>query len=390
MNKKVVLAYSGGLDTTFCLVYLLEKGYEVYTAYVNTGSVDEPEQLKIQQRALQLGAKNHFNINAENNFYDKIIKYIIKFNALYEDDYPLMCTDRYIISEEVIKIASELNADSVAHGCTNIGNDQVRFDSALTYLNSSINIIKPIKELNITRQEELKYLKERNVQIEFKFSKYSINQNILGCTVSGSEIDKHLEPDLGAYQLSKMNNSIEPSYIILSFKNGEVVGFNNENMSKAGILKLLNDIGSHYSIGQNIYSGDCIIGIKGRILFEAPGILILMKAYRKLSQYILTKQQISFVKLSSEKWSDLVYSGLYFEPLCRNLEYFIDNTSENFSGLVKIKLIPNNFEIVEVKTEQSLFNNDIAIYAQKSKLSMAETDGFIKLYTLQQNISGLK
>lgn len=205
MENKVVLAYSGGLDTTFCLIYLKEKGFKVYTAFVNTGGVDEFELEHIKSRALSLGAEEHFNIDAENLFFERVIQYIIKFNACYQDDYPLLCSDRYVIAEEIIKIANELNVDNAAHGCTNIGNDQIRFDSALSYLNNKINIIKPIKDLNITRNEEIEYLKNKGINIEFKYSKYSINQNILGSTISGSEIDKHLEPSIDAYQWSKKN-----------------------------------------------------------------------------------------------------------------------------------------------------------------------------------------
>ncbi len=388
MDQKVVLAFSGGLDTTFCLVYLIEKGYDVYTALVNTGGIDDAELKKIKDRALTLGAKEHFNINSEDILFDKVISYIIKFNALYQDDYPLMCTDRYVIAEEIIGLSDKLNAGSVAHGCTNIGNDQVRFDSALSYNNNNINIIRPIKELNITRNEEIEYLKSRGIEIDFKYSKYSINQNILGCTISGSEIDKHLEPSPEAYQWSENNSTEAPAYLALDFNEGVPVKLDSETMNGPEILKKLNKLGKKYSIGKEIYSGDCIIGIKGRILFEAPGIMILMKAWKKLSQYMFTKNQLSFFKICSEKWGDLVYSGLYYEPLCRNLESMIDNSYKGFSGTVKVKLINNNIEIVEVNSPKSLYNNDVAVYAQKSSWTHDVTDGFIKLYTMQQNISG--
>lgn len=390
MNKKVVLAFSGGLDTTFCLVYLIEQGYEVYTALINTGGIDGEALENMRIRALSLGSIEHFTINAEEVYFENVIQYIIKFNALYQDDYPLMCTDRYVIAEEVVKLADKLNAGSVAHGCTNIGNDQVRFDSALSYLNNSLNIIKPIKELNITRDEEILYLKNHGIDIEFKYSKYSINQNILGCTISGSEIDKHLEPSDTAYQWSSNQPNESSTYLNVEFNSGVPVKLDSEELSGAEIMKKLNLIGKKYSIGKEIYTGDCIIGIKGRILFEAPGIFILMKAWKKLTQYTMTKQQISFFKFSSEKWGDLVYSGLYYEPLCRNLESMIDDSIKNITGIVKIKLIDNHIEIVEINSPKSLFNSDVAIYAQKSKWSCEETDGFIKLYTLQQNISGMR
>ncbi|MCL5990625.1 MAG: argininosuccinate synthase, partial [Bacteroidetes bacterium] len=177
-------------------------------------------------------------------------------------------------------------------------------------------------------------------------------------------------------------------YLTIEIKAGVPVKLNSESLTGSEILKKLNVIGSKFSIGKEIYTGDCIIGIKGRILFEAPGIFILMKAWKKVTQYVLTKQQLSFFRFSSEKWGDLVYSGLYFEPLCRDLECMIDNSFKNITGTVKIKLSDNNFEVVEVKTPLSLFNSDVAVYAQKSKWTNEVTDGFIKLHTLQQNISG--
>lgn len=388
MMEKVVLAFSGGLDTSYCLIYLIEKGYDVYTVFVNTGGCNESEAERIKNRAILLGAKDHYNINAEEIFFDQIVTYIIKFNSLYENDYPLLCSDRYIIAGEIAKLADKLGTNNVAHGCTNIGNDQVRFDSALSFLNNSINIIKPIKELNITREEEIEYLTNKGISIESKYSKYSINENILGCTISGSEIDEHFEPSASAYQLSNPFKPESPAYITIEFENGVPVKLDSEPMTGAEILKALNIIGGKYSVGKEIYSGDCIIGIKGRILFEAPGIFILMKAWKKVSQYTSTKKQLSFFNRCSEEWSDLVYSGLYYEPLCRNLECIIDEAFKGISSKVKIKLDSNSIEVVEVGTSHSMFKNSIAVYAQKSNWTNRITDGFIQLYSLQQNIAG--
>ncbi|MBU0614970.1 MAG: argininosuccinate synthase, partial [Nanoarchaeota archaeon] len=269
---------------------------------------------------------------------------------------------------------------------TSIGNDQVRFDSALLSLKPDIKIICPIKALNITRDEEIEYLKEKGIEVPSSSKKYSINENVFGITVSGSEIDKNLEPSKEAYTLTKQKN-IGQEYITIEFDQGLPIKLNSQPKDGLEILKELNKLIGAYGFGAKIYTGDCIIGIKGHIMFEAPGLLALIKAHQKLEQITLTKKQLAFNSLASQTWSDLVYSALYYEPLTKDLEEYADSVQEKVTGKVKIKLIPNNIEIVELQSNNSLIKDKIATYAQKANWNAEQADGFIKLYTLQEVIA---
>ena len=388
--KKVILAFSGGLDTTFCTIYLKEKGYEVITATVNTGGFS-PEDLKqIEEKSKKLGASKHYTVDAKDRIYEDIIQYLIKLNGLYEEDYPLMCADRYIIAEEILKIAEKENAEAVAHGSTAVGNDQVRFDGSFLSLNSGIELVTPIKELGITRSEEMSFLAERGVFVDHVYTKYSVNQNIFGITVSGTEVDENKEPDEGAYQLTKKDGNAQSEYLTLEFSEGVPSKLNGQELPGIEILMKLNSMLGKYGYGSDIYIGDCIIGIKGRILFEAPGLLALVEAHRKLEQLVLTKKQIVFSRGAGAQWADLVYSGLYYEPLVKDLENFADSVQKRVTGTVTIKAEANRITVVELASPYSLVRKDIAMYAQKAGWSAEEANGFIKLHTMQQQLAGMK
>ena len=391
-RKKVVLAFSGGLDTTFCLLHFIEEGFDVITVIVDSGGFSKEELNEIEKRALFLGAKKHFNVDAKDQIYDNIVSYIIKFNALYQGDYPLMCTDRYIIAKEVAKIAEDQGAKYVAHGSTANGNDQIRFDSAFFCVAPQLTVLCPIKYLNISREEEIAFLDKKNIDFDKSNRRYSINENIFGLTFSGSEIDEGKEVKNSIFKLSKVDKSIQKddfNYIKLQFKGGLPIAINDKKSNGLTILSKLNKIVGRYGYGRGLYVGDCIIGIKGRIAFEAPGVLALIKAHKKLSQYVLTKQQIEFHSISSGIWSDLAYSGLYYEPLARDLEVFCNSTQKNVSGMVKLKVSLNKLEVVEIDSKNSLIDSSVATYAQSGSWSAEQADGFIKLYTMQQRISSI-
>ncbi len=388
--KKVILAFSGGLDTTFCVVHLKEKGYEVVTVTVDTGGFSEEELNLIEKKAIALGSKKHYTIHAEEQIYEQIIQYLIKLNGLYEGDYPLMCADRYVIAQEVLKIADKESTNIVAHGSTSVGNDQVRFDSAFLTLKKDVKIICPIKELDITREQEIEFLESKSIEVSKSNKKYSINENVFGVTVSGSEIDQNKEPSAEAYKLTKKQKTNGTEYISLEFKNGLPVKLNKESMKGLVILKKLNKIVGKYGCGSEIYTGDCIIGIKGHIMFEAPGLLTLIKAHKKLEQITLTKKQLMFNNYVSSMWSDLVYSGMYYEPLVKNIEAYTDSVQEKVNGVVKIKLEQNKIAVVEIESQNSMINESIATYAQKANWSAEQADGFIKMHTMQQKLAWLK
>lgn len=384
--KKVILAFSGGLDTSFCVKYLKEKGYEVVTVTVNTGGFSEEQLKEIEAKSKSLGSLNHYTVDATEEIYKNIIQYLIKLNGLYEDEYPIMCADRYVIAEKILDIAKNEDTNYIAHGSTAVGNDQVRFEASFLTLNKDAQIIAPIKELNITRDEEIKYLEERGVKVDHVVKKYSVNENIFGITVSGSEIDENLEPSESAYQITKKKEGKTTEYVTIEFKDGLPISLNNQKMDGIQILSKLNKILGEYGYGSVIYTGDCVIGIKGRIMFESPGLLALIEAHKKLEQITLTKQQIMFGKFASSNWSDLVYSGLYYEPLVKNIEAYIDSVQTQVNGVVKIFVQPNNIQVVEIQSENSMINKDVAMYAQQSAWSGTEANGFIKLYSMQQRL----
>ena len=389
MNK-VVLAFSGGLDTSFCVLYLKEKGYDVVTAVVNTGGFSEGKLKEIEEKSKLLGSIKHYTVDATEGIYENIIQYLIKLNGLYEDEYPLMCADRYIIAEEILKIAELEGTDIVAHGSTAVGNDQVRFEASLSTLNPNGKIIAPIKELNITRAKEIEYLEEKGFKVDKGLKKYSINENIFGITVSGTEIDQNKEPDEFAYTLTKRDESKTEEYLKLEFEKGLPVKLNDKEIKGVELISTLNGILGSYGYGSKIYVGDCIIGIKGRIMFESPALLAILEAHKKLEQIVLTKRQIMFSKQASIQWSDLVYGGLYYEPLVKNIETYIDSVQEKVNGTVIMKVQPYSIQVVELSSPNSLVNANIAMYAQESKWSGTEANGFIKLYSMQQRLANIK
>ncbi|HZH92927.1 MAG TPA: argininosuccinate synthase domain-containing protein, partial [Tissierellaceae bacterium] len=297
--------------------------------------------------------------------------------------------DRYIIAEEILKIAEAEGTDTVAHGSTAVGNDQVRFEASLFTLNPNGNIIAPIKELNITRAKEIEYLEERGFKVDKELKKYSINENIFGITVSGTEIDQNKEPDEFAYTLTKRDPSKTEEYLKLEFEKGLPVKLNGKEIQGVDLISKLNAILGSYGYGSRIYVGDCIIGIKGRIMFESPALLALIEAHKKLEQIVLTKRQIMFGKQASTQWSDLVYGGLYYEPLVKNIEALADSVQERVNGTVWIKVQPNSIQVVEMSSPNSLVNANIAMYAQESKWSGTEANGFIKLYSMQQRLANI-
>jgi argininosuccinate synthase len=381
--RKIVLAFSGGLDTSFCVPYLIDKSFEVHTIFVNSGGISSNEEKNISKRAYELGAKKHINVSIENSLWKQIIKPLIWSGSLYQDKYPALCSDRYLIVSEAIKLCKKLNTKYISHGCTGMGNDQVRFDLSIQAF-GNYKTITPIREIQnkVTdvRGYEQEYLKNKGYKVSSIHSKYSINENIMGATVSGSEIDDWKEPSKESYILCNTLDKypLKSKKLEIEFFKGEPKKLNGKLMKGPDLLKTLNKIGGKYGIGREIFAGDTIIGIKGRFLFESPGIAILQKAHRAIEEAIFTDKQNAFKPLIGKRWVELIYGGFYFDPLTKNLENFLEDIQKPVNGKVKVLLTPGKVEAIAVDSKKILKSKD-AVYAQSASWGVEESTGFIKL-----------
>ena len=383
MNKRIVLAFSGGLDTSFCIPYLLEQDYEVHTLFVNTGGTPKKEEQQITKRAMELGAKKHINVNAEKSLWSEILAPLIQSGNLYQNKYPALCSDRYLIVKESIKLCRKLKTKYIAHGCTGMGNDQIRFDLSIRAL-GNFDIITPIREIqNITknvREYEEDYLKAKGYKVSSLHKKYSINENLMGATISGSEIDTWDKPSPESFVLCKQPHQYpkKTKSLKIKFSKGKVISLNDKKILGPDLLRNLNSMGGSYGIGRTVFASDTIIGLKGRFVFEAPGISILMCAHRALEEAVLTDKQNNVKTKIGKEWVDLVYKGFYFEPLRENLEAFLSDSQKNVTGEVMVNLSPGKAEAVSVKSKNILISAE-GTYAQSATWSESESKGFIKL-----------
>jgi argininosuccinate synthase len=389
MKKKVVLGFSGGLDTCFCTEYLKNEGYDVITVTVDTGGFSEKELIEIEKKSKQLGAIKHYSLNVRDEFYNEFLSYLIKANGLYEENYPLMTIDRYIIAKKLIEIAKTENTDIVSHGSTGQGNDQVRFDAAVISLNPEIKILAPVRTLSISRKKEQEYLENTGFNIDSAYKKYTINQNLLGYTVSGSEIDDYKEPSEETIILTK-NTAKGPVYVTLEFLTGEIKKIDGQLILGSEVLIKLNLIAGSHGYGRKVVVNNTIIGIKGRIVFESPGILALIEAHKAMEKAVLTKEQYDFKKIVEQKWANLAYNGKYFDPLLKDLNKFLDENQKNVTGKVTLKFSDGKCDAVEVESPYLLEAKEIASYVNSSTWTEDEAVGFIKLYSLQQKIYAMK
>lgn len=384
-GKKVVLAFSGGLDTSFCVVRLKEQGFRVITVHVATDDLTRRTREAIARQARQLGAWRHYTVDGREKVYRSIVAYLIKSSGLYQGIYPQLCADRYTIAEVCTRIADREKTNLIAHGCTAMGNDQVRFDVSLRAL-GNYEIIAPIRELQgqLTkrlRDYEIDYLRQAGFRVPWRQKKYTVNQNLLGVTISGSEIDELQEPDEKAFILTRLKVKNQPRYIRLGFSHGLPVTLNGWSRPGIFILKRLNRLAGAYGIGRFIYTGDCIIGIKGRIAFECPGLHCLLTAHQALSQAVLSKEQNRFLRLLGEQWAQLVFSGLYFDPLRRDLEKCLDHLQYYVTGQVVLKLQTGWLQAVSYSSPYRLRDQNL-IYAQQANWSAPEAVGFSRLFGL--------
>lgn len=385
--SKVVLAFSGGLDTSYCLVYLKEQGYEVTTVTVDTGGFSKEEINKIAVKSKLLGAKNHYFIDVKEELYNQFVSYIIKGNILRGGVYPLCAgTERLVIVQKLIETAQKIGANCVAHGSTGAGNDQIRFDVALQVLAPHLKVIAPIRNLSISREEEVELLKKHHIPVSVKSSPYSINQSLLGITVSGGEtknswdsLSEEFFP--GITPLGKTPNL--PAKFILSFKKGLPVAINGKKKSGIAIMEYLARLGGQHGVGKGIHLGNTILGIKGRIVFVAPAAITLIQAHKELEKLVQTKWQAFWKETLSDFYGNLLHEALYFDPVMRDLEAMIDSSQENVTGDVKVELFKGNIIIEGCQSPYSLMNPAIATYGEENIMwDSRDIAGFSKIYAL--------
>lgn len=389
-DKTIVLAFSGGLDTSFCIPWLKERGWAVHTVFADTGGVDAEERAYIEARAAELGAASHVTAEGGPAIWDGFVKPFVMAGEGYQGQYPLLVSDRYLIVDAALKRAAEIGTRAIAHGCTGMGNDQVRFDLAVKAA-GDYQIVAPIREIQKehtqTRAYEQAYLEKRGFEVRAKQKSYTINENLLGLTMSGGEIDRWEAPGEGArgWCAPRAEWPAQPLRVALTFKQGEAVALDGVVMPGATLLAKLNGLFAKYGVGRGLYTGDTTIGLKGRIIFEAPGLAALLAAHRALEEAVLTKHQNRFKPEVARKWVELVYEGFYNDPLKTDLEAFLASSQACVNGEVVLETHGGRVDAVAVRSPH-LLNAKGATYAQSADWGVAEAEGFIRLYGMSSTL----
>ena len=388
--KDVVLSFSGGLDTSFCIPYLQAQGYRVHTVFANTGGVSAEELAYIEQRAAELGAASHRTLDLAQDLFESFVTPFVWAGENYQNQYPLLVSDRYLIVQHTLARCRELDTRFVAHGCTGMGNDQVRFDVAIQSL-GDYTILAPIREIQKqhthVRQYEQEYLEARGFAVPAKQKAYTINENVLGITLSGGEIDQWQAPgpELKGWCAKRAEWPAEALQVRLGFENGVAVRLNGEPMAGGVMLKELNRLFAAYGVGTGLYTGDTTIGLKGRIVFEAPGLTALQTAHRALEEAVLSKQQNRFKPTVGRKWVELVYEGFFFDPLKADLEAYLRASQACVNGEVTLRTEGGSVTAVAVDSAHILQAKG-ATYAQSADWGAAEAEGFIQLFGMSSNL----
>lgn len=382
-SKKVVLAFSGGLDTCYCLWHLVNEGYEVHTVFISTGGISQAEIDKIAERAELLGTTKHHTIDAQQAIWDEFVIPLVWSGARQLGEYPLLCSDRYVIVRLCLELCEQLGTKNFSHGCTGMGNDQMRFDLTVMSL-GDYQIIAPVRELqekvDKVRDYELECLKDTPVDINQATKRYSINENLLGITISGSEIDEFGAPteDTHVWSRPRAEWPEETLQIKVEFKNGIAIALDGQSLQGPEIIKTLNELLGAYGVGRHIYTGDVSLGLKGRIVFECPGIDALLIAHKSLNDVVNTKLQNQFHQTLATRWAELVYIGYFYDPHKHDLEAYLKSSQSSVSGTVTIQTSGGSLLAVAVESD-NIMQDDNAVYAQSCDWSPSEAIGFIKL-----------
>jgi argininosuccinate synthase len=386
--QKVLLAFSGGLDTSFCVKYLISQGFEVHTAIVDTGGFSKDELVNIEKRAFNLGSKSHQTLDVVNHYYETCIKYLIFGNVLRNNTYPLsVSAERVFQAMAIAKYATEIGAKNIAHGSTGAGNDQVRFDMIFNIMCPDVQVITPIRDLKLSREEEIDYLKKAGVEQDWSKAAYSINKGIWGTSVGGKETltsDKYL-PET-AFPTQKTKNS--PEKMTLTFEKGELKGVNvTKYKNPVDAINKVNEIAAPFGIGRDIHVGDTIIGIKGRVGFEAAASLIIIKAHHLLEKHTLAKWQAYWKDQMANWYGMMVHEGQFLDPVMRNMEKFLEDTQNTVSGEVFVELEPYHFKLSGISSAHDLMSSKFGKYGEMNNAWTGDdVKGFSKIFGNQTMI----
>jgi len=388
--EKVVLGFSGGLDTTYCVKYLTEdKGLEVHSVVVNTGGFSDEELKKIEAHAYALGVKSHTSVDAVKGYYDSIIKYLIFGNVLKNNTYPLsVSAERLSQALHIAAHVKKIGANKVAHGSTGAGNDQVRFDMIFQIMIPGVEILTPIRDLQLSREAEITYLKEKGVQMNFEKAAYSINKGLWGTSVGGKETlqSKGILPE-SAWP-TPMTKEGEQEEMVIGFEKGEIKSVNNKTFTHpTEAIQYIQAIAGAYGIGRDIHVGDTIIGIKGRVGFEAAGPMVILKAHHALEKHVLTKWQLSWKDQLAQFYGNWLHEGQILDPVMRDIEAYLTTAQEQVTGMVSIQLHPYRFQIIGIESDNDLMSAKFGKYGEMNTgWTGNDVRGFTKIFGNQVSI----
>ncbi|MCB9896823.1 MAG: argininosuccinate synthase [Planctomycetes bacterium] len=390
----VVLAFSGGLDTSFCAGWLVhELGHEVVTVCVDTGGFDAAGLDGIRARALACGASEHYTVDARQVVWDRFVSYLVMGDVLRGGVYPVsVAAERTAQAEAVVRVAREVHATAIAHGSTGAGNDQIRFDGALAALAPDLQILAPVRELHLSRQAERDWLVARGVPVSDATVGYSLNAGLFGTTIGGREThDPWTVPPESVYAATANpeTNALPPEELVLGFEQGRAVSLDGERLAGPELVAALNARAGAHGFGRGIHLGDTILGVKGRVVFEAPGPLVLVKAHRELSKLVLTKWQAHWMRQAGDFWGMLLHEGCYHDPVLRDLEALLESSNRLVAGEARVRLAAGTAEVVGVRSPHSLMDAATAVYGESaSAWTGAEAAGFGKIHAMPAVLAG--
>lgn len=387
--KKVVLGFSGGLDTSFCVKYLREeKNFEVHTVIVDTGGFSREELREIEAHAYRLGVASHITVDAVNGYYERVLRYLIYGNVLKNNTYPLsVSAERLIQAIHIAEHVRKVGADAVAHGSTGAGNDQVRFDMIFQIMIPGIEIITPIRDLKLSREQEIDYLRQRGVEMNFAKAQYSINKGLWGTSVGGRETLSSrgaLPEDAWPTQVTR-TDSVE---VKLHFEQGELLGIDDERYAHpVEAIRHLQSLAGPFGIGRDIHVGDTIIGIKGRVGFEAAAPIIILKAHHALEKHVLTKWQLNLKDQLALFYGNWLHEGQILDPAMRDIEAFFTHAQQTVTGDVFVQLYPYRFSINGIESPHDLMSSRFGKYGEMNTGWTGEdVRGFSKIFGNQTSI----